>query len=157
MALGYRGNDAWRDMSEYVVHFTRGSESDDGYGSAIKILSSATVKALTPLGMARTMIQLAFTQASACFSETPLEYLQRLTDRRASLYGLAFSKEFIIRAGGGSVWYVEHPSPLGSLVDAVTQTALQPFAPDHPFWTLTPFIGVASGCRRRSGITSPLR
>ena len=23
MSLGYRGNDEWRDMSEYVVHFTK--------------------------------------------------------------------------------------------------------------------------------------
>lgn len=140
MALGYRGHGDWRDMSEYVVHFTRGSDSDDGYGSAIEILGSAAVTALTQLGMARTMTQLASTQASACFSEIPLEYLQRLTDRRGSLYGLAFAKGFIIRAGGGPVWYVENPSPLGGLVDAVKQTAFEPFAPDHPFWALTPFI-----------------
>ena len=141
MTLGYRGHDDWRDMSEYVVHFTRGHESDDGYESSIQILGSQRVEARTPLGMARNMKRVTASQASACFSEIPLEYLPRLTDRRQSLYGIAFTKEFVIRSGGGPVWYVEQPSPLGELVDAVKATALEPsFVPDHPFWALTPFI-----------------
>lgn len=74
------------------------------------------------------------------FSEIPLECLDRLTDRRASYYGLAFRKEFIIGAGGGPVWYVEYPSSPGGWVDATKDTALDPFVPDHPIWHLTPFI-----------------
>ena len=38
MGLGYRGNDTWRDMSEYVVHFTSGADGSDGYDAVMGIL-----------------------------------------------------------------------------------------------------------------------
>jgi hypothetical protein len=141
MALGYRGNADWRDMSEYVVHFTKGADGSNGYDTLLRILWTGAIEARSVFGMARNMVYVAHTQAAACFSEIPLEYLDRLTNRRESCYGLAFRKEFVIASGGGPVWYVEHPSLLGGWVEAVKDTALNPsFVPDHPVWRITPFI-----------------
>jgi hypothetical protein len=140
MAFGYRGNDTWRDMSEFVVHFTSGGDDSDGYNDVIDILGSGVIEARNEFGMARKMTKVEPTQECACFSEIPLEYLDRLTERRGSLYGLAFRKEFITAAGGGPVWYVEQASTLGRWVEATKDTALDPFVADHPIWHLTPFI-----------------
>ena len=45
-----------------------------------------------------------------CFSEIPLDQLGRLVQRR-SLYGIGFSKSYILSRGGGPVWYVQYASP----------------------------------------------
>lgn len=140
MGLGYQGNADWRDMSEYVVHFTKGSDGSDAYDTMMRILWLGAIQARNVFGMARKMAHVTHSQACACFSEIPLEYLARLTNRRESLYGLALRKEFVTGAGGGPVWYVEHQSPLAAWVDQVKNTALNPFVADHPIWRLTPFI-----------------
>lgn len=140
MVLGFRGNAAWRDMSEYLVHFTKGTDGADGYQALLGILGSGTIEARNAFGMARNMVHVSHTQACACFSEIPLEYLARLTDRRGSYFGLAFRKETVTAAGGGPVWYVEHPSMLGDWVEGVKDLALDPFVNDHPVWRLTPFV-----------------
>jgi hypothetical protein len=46
MGLGYRGNDAWRDMSEYVVHFTKGADASAGYDTLLRILWSGVITEL---------------------------------------------------------------------------------------------------------------
>jgi hypothetical protein len=43
MVFGYRGNRNWRDMSEYVVHFTKGS-GDEPYWQMMDILSTRELR-----------------------------------------------------------------------------------------------------------------
>jgi hypothetical protein len=49
--LGYRGNPAWRDMSEYVVHFCGTRQA------LVAILTSGAIEGRTPFGWAREFEQ----------------------------------------------------------------------------------------------------
>src|SRR5262245_7804519 len=92
MPLGYRGNASWRDMSEYVVHFTKDvGESTSAYSSMLSILSAGEIGSYTRFGAARSLDALGDTQNSACFSEIPLDRLNRLVYRR-SQFGIGFVK-----------------------------------------------------------------
>jgi hypothetical protein len=53
MTFSDQQNDTWRDMSEYVVHFTKGSMYDNGYGSVMQILSSGKVEGRNVFGIGR--------------------------------------------------------------------------------------------------------
>lgn len=135
MTLGFRGHDDWRDMSEYVVHFTK--KSDDALSALFQILSSGRIDALQEFGSARNCGMEDPTQRSACFAEIPLEYLERLVTRRSS-YGVAFRKTQIVEGGGGRVWYVEKDSAVHGGVKAAKAAATG--RPGDPIWHLTPFI-----------------
>jgi len=87
--LGYRGNPAWRDMSEYVVHFCGTRQA------LVAILTSGAIEGRTPFGWAREFEQERDaaqrrgerlvdypTQKSVCLSEVPLDLLDRLIGRR---------------------------------------------------------------------------
>lgn len=56
MALGYRGNASWRDMSEYVVHFTKDLVGTSAYDSMLGILSEGRLRTGEPLGAARKLM-----------------------------------------------------------------------------------------------------
>ena len=108
MTLGYRGNAGWRDMSEYVVHFAKDDPGrTSAYDSMLKILGSGKIHAYTPFGAARSLDVLEDTQKSACFSEIPLDRLNRLVARR-SQYGIGFRQDVLVRAGGARVWYLDN-------------------------------------------------
>jgi hypothetical protein len=135
--MGYRGDDHWHDMSDYVVHFTKpvslkkitsppprtepgrltlgefvsriryhGQLDRTGYDPWIKILGGRTLKTgAKPLGAARRVPGIEDSQLVVCFSEIPLDMLDRLVERR-SLYGLGFSKATIVGKGGAPLWYL---------------------------------------------------
>lgn len=141
MALGYRGNPQWRDMSEYVVHFVSGDEKQDGYQAIMGILSSGEVQARNAFGAARNLEALAGSQRSACFSEIPLDRLDRLVERRGTRYGIGFRQDTITAAGGGRVWYTDRDSVPERAVRELIQAALQGgIDPADPLWQITPFI-----------------
>jgi len=138
--LGYRDQLGWRDMSDFVVHFTK-----DGDVSAFdvleQILNSLEVKAVRPFGMARNMGAVTPTQKSACFSEIPLDMLTRLVERRRSSYGLGFHQSLIVASGGGRVWYADKDGAISHSLGKLNALALgPPFNPNDPFWEITPFI-----------------
>ena len=86
MPIGYRGHADWRDMSEYVVHFAKdvpGGKS--AYNSMISILYSGKLEARTRFGAIRWSDALGDSQGSVCFSEIPLDRLDRLVQRRSKL------------------------------------------------------------------------
>lgn len=138
MPLGYRGNPNWRDMSEYVVHFTKDSDQS-AYNVMLSILSSAHLRPSGPFGVARGLTSPEFPQDSVCFSEIPLDMLDRLVESR-SQYGLGFHQRTLVRAGGARVWYVDRLSPTGDAVQGVVDAAIDQRAWADPLWRLTPFI-----------------
>ncbi len=126
-------------MSEYAVHFTKEGDTT-AYSTMLKILSSGTLVPGGPFGAARGLGALGETQRSVCFSEIPLDQLDRLVERR-SQYGIAFRQDFLIRSGGGRVWYVDEGGPLAQVVRGmVSARAVPGMQPEDPFWKLTPFI-----------------
>ena len=100
--LAYRGNPNWRDMSEYAVHFTKATDRASAYDVMLSILWDGMIRAgAKALGAARQVPGLGDSQRSACFSEIPLDMLDRLIDRR-SLYGIGFRQDFLTANGGGT-------------------------------------------------------
>ena len=90
--LGYRGHPEWRDMSEYVVHFTKDLEgSDDGYWPMMSILSQGQLEPSGPFGVAAELRFLDDSQKSVCMSEIPLDQLARVVANRSE-FGIAFKQ-----------------------------------------------------------------
>jgi hypothetical protein len=142
MPLGYRGNADWRDMSEYAVHFTKDSMTLDAYSVMLTILWEGSLRpGPASYGAARNLgNDLGDSQRSACFSEIPLDMLERLIDRR-SLYGIGFSQRFLVRNGGARVWYLDND---GAAADVFTEIIREAMVggmnPDDGLWALTPFV-----------------
>lgn len=145
MGLGYRGKPAWRDMSEYVVHFCRTREA------LTAILASGEIEGRNPFGWARGFEQERDaarerresldrypTQKSVCLSEVPLDLLDRLIGRRGP-WGLGFTKQSIVDDGGAPVWYVEMDTPLASAL-AGLQRSLATSGQRPDWYRITPFI-----------------
>ena len=93
----YRGND-WPDMSEYVVHLTKGPDPRTAFYS---ILTSGVIRVGTASGLARDVP--AMGQVAACFSDVPVYEVDRLASRY-SAYGIGFHHETLVRQGGARVW-----------------------------------------------------
>jgi len=143
--LGAYGHRDWQDLSEFVVHFTKGSDKD-GYDAIISILWQRILKrGPKPFGAARGQAP-ADSQRAVCFSEIPLGFLSRLVERRKSPYGIAFRKRFVLDTGGGPVWYVERGSPphaaLRRLMGATGSAG--PESDAWAVWNLTPYVDVTS-------------
>ncbi|MEV7431448.1 abortive infection system antitoxin AbiGi family protein [Nocardioides sp. NPDC092400] len=84
------------------------------------------------------------TQKAACFSEVPLDRLDRLVERR-SKYGVAFRQEFLTQRGGARVWYVENDGAVAqSIREMVTARAVPGMDVDDTFWKMTPFFDFPS-------------
>jgi hypothetical protein len=127
-------------MSEYVVHFPKDEPVGSAYGSMLSILSSGRLVPGGRFGAARSLGAPNPPQESVCFSEIPLDRLDRLVGRR-SRYGIGFHQERLLRQGGGRVWYVDRDTPLYGAVQAVMAPLIDPpFDRDADFWRLTPFI-----------------
>lgn len=141
MPTGYRGHADWRDMSEYVVHFAKDvPDGKSAYDTMISILYSGKLEARTRFGAIRWSDALGDSQESACFSEIPLDRLDRLVQRR-SRYGIGFHQDFLIESGGGRVWYLNDESrQAASIRKLIAQKVGPPMDVDSPLWDLTPFI-----------------
>jgi hypothetical protein len=152
-AMGFRGRNDWRDMSDHVVHFTKprpgDAPSDDGYSPMLSILwEGALRRGSEPYGAARRIATLGDSQRVVCFSETPLDQLERLVERR-SRYGIGFRKEVLVAKGGGPLWYLDQGGPHYVAVnDIINAKVIAGLDPTDPFWKLTPLIdqpGVYNG------------
>ena len=135
--FGFRGHHHWRDMSEYLVHFTGASEEGTALDNLASILADGFVRPSGPFGSARTLWALGDSQMSACFSEIPLDLLDRLV-RRRSAYGVGFHQSRLIAQGGARVWYVEADSELGQTIAGWVTDEIGQWG--SPLWQVTPFI-----------------
>ena len=105
------------------------------------ILATGILKASGPFGFgwARKVDEVQRRHHSVCFSEVPLDKIERLT-RRHGNYGIAFAKDFIRDRQGARVWYIDQGSEQAhSLMEHLRELkSRRDFS--HPMWDLTPFI-----------------
>ena len=142
-----RHPDSWDDMSNYVVHFTKGGEGEDDYLAMMGIYSNCMLNPRRRFGIGKDKAPPNTEQSAVCFSEIPPGHWQRIEERRGTKYGLAFTKEFILSRGGGPIWYAWkdtlHWRTLQDMMASAIGNA------DAPIWSLTPMIDAPGdyGCR----------
>lgn len=125
-------------MSNFVVHFTKGTEGEDDYTSMMGIYSKQVLLAKNRFGIGKNKAPQESEQRTVCFSEIPPGHWHRLVSRRETKYGLAFTKEFILSRGGSPVWYAWNGTPpQQTLRDIMAEGTGDSSA---PIWRLTPFI-----------------
>lgn len=144
--LGAHGHADWFDLSDFVVHFTKGGD-ELGYTTIMTILwQQRLLRGPTPFGSARDIPGMADSQRVVCFSEVPLGFLDRIADRRKSKFGIAFRKRFLLDSGGAPIWYLEHDTPQQETLAQMIQDARRRGPdPADPIWALTPFVDFPSG------------
>ena len=125
---------SWKDMSKFVVHFTKESLPRSAYDSAISILYQRCIIAKKAFGAGR---DLAPARKSVCFSEVPLHHLKRLADVRGQ-YGIGFRKEYVVQRGGGPILYAYKDTMQAKAVNALVRAALN--EPSSPIWDVAPFV-----------------
>ena len=72
----------WTDITEHVVHLTKGTTAQEAYDNIIGILARQTIEARRPFGLARHLAPVPTSQHAVCFSEVPVELLERIAGRR---------------------------------------------------------------------------
>ena len=135
----------WTDMSNYVVHFSKGKAAfaDAGvnnraYRDMLSILGSGELKPGAPFGIGRKIAPDVKAQRTVCFSEIPPGEWRRLAERRRSGFGIGFTKQLLVERGGGPIWYARKDSPqLAALKDLMKVAKNKP---DNPIWSITPMI-----------------
>jgi hypothetical protein len=138
--VGYRGHDDWRDMSDYLVHFTKSSEGVTAFGAMTKILAGGYIEARNAFGCATNVNGLGESQHCACFSEIPLDMLDRLVSRR-SQYGIGFHQSTVVPKGGARVWYLDPDTPSRSAFRSMVTSAMNGGVnAGDTVWRLTPLV-----------------
>jgi len=133
---------SWEDMSEYVVHFTKASLGRTAFDNMLSICWEHTLKPARKFGIARDRAPEWPPQYAVCFSEVPAHLMARISKRRGE-YGIGFSKERLLKQGGGPIWYIEKNTTNATAVHALIDRALaSPQQESEPIWFLTPFIDV---------------
>lgn len=136
--MGYRGHDDWRDMSDYVVHFTRAFDGVSAYDGMMGILSAGRIEARNKFGCATNVNGLGQSQDCACFGEIPLDMLDRLVERR-SMYGVGFHQQTVTARGAGRVWYLDQGTPQrDAMFRMVSAAMIGGVDPEDDVWRLTP-------------------
>lgn len=131
------------DLSTFVVHFTRETTTGEvttAYDNLMNILRSRKLEARTVYGMARDLAEripeVADTQRTICFTETPLEHAWMMCADiegrgiKFPGYGVAFTKAFARRRGANPVWYLDITpghnwltNPINSMVKEAKKSA----------------------------------
>ncbi|GMU22601.1 MAG: hypothetical protein AMXMBFR13_26860 [Phycisphaerae bacterium] len=135
-------NPDWEDMSDYVVHFTKATETDgkSEYDNMMSIYGSQVLAPGRSFGIGRKHAPDPNSQFAVCFSEIPLHHLKRLAERRGP-YGIGFTKALARSRGAEPIWYLEKGNPTVEAVRALMNRALcSPDPTGDPIWLLTPFI-----------------
>ena len=128
--------------TEFYERVRRVREEDrSGYYPMLDILGEGCLRpGPKPLGAARKIGALGRSQHVVCFSEIPLDMLDRLVERR-SLYGIGFRKDVIVEKGGAPLWYLDKEGVQAGAVQRIIEDKVRSGVdPDDPFWKLTPFI-----------------
>lgn len=133
--LGDRRDSTWADMSQFVVHFT------DNPDTLAKILTAGLLRASGPYGFswARKIPEVAGRHYSVCFSEVPLDNLERLIHSHGN-YGIGFTKDFVRSNQGARVWYVDQGSLQARQLNELLEDLRRRKDFNHPMWDLTPFV-----------------
>lgn len=129
--VGFRGDPKWRDMSDYLVHFT---DRD----ALLSIMDSGHIEARNQFGWGRRDAATAPLRMSACLSEVPIDQIERIARRRGH-YGIGFRRDFIQSLGGARVWYAEEPQRT-LLFDTFRPLYGTDADRENGLWKLTPFI-----------------
>ena len=124
----------WEDMSPFVVHFTKKSDTGSEYDNSISILASRRLEARNRFGIGKKHKE---SSSCVCFSEVPLHQLKRLADKRGP-YGIVFRKEFIVARDGGPILYAYQDTPHALALLALIDGAVG--KPDDPIWRVAPFV-----------------
>lgn len=142
------------DLSTFVVHLTKASESASAADNLRSILSGGQINAVRPMGWAvgeatKKGVN-SDSQRVVCFSETPLEHLYAMSaeiedrDVRLEPYGLALTKATARRKGVNPVWYIDktwgRSWTLGLALDELRDATVAASFPKSPATTLLPFI-----------------
>jgi|SRR4051812_41111949 hypothetical protein len=144
--LGTTQNPGWLDLSEFVVHFTKGGPGSSPYNTIMSILYQRVLRrGPAPFGAARKVGGLEESQRAVCFSEVPLGYLSRIAERRQSKYGIGLRKRFVLDHGGAPIWYLEQGTPPADAFSAMVNNAAKIANPNDPIWKLTPLVDYPSG------------
>jgi len=130
--LGTPEHPSARDLSQYLVHIT---SSEEALGS---ILASGHLEARKPHGFTSGLFMVHDQHLSACLTEMPLTELARM--RRFGQYGVAFRKDFVRKAGGQRVWYLDDDSVPLTALTGIKDSLVERRAWDHEFWKVSPFI-----------------
>ena len=130
--------DKWTDMSNYVVHFTKGGSDENDYSTMMSIYGNCVLKPGRRFGIGKDKAPSGSEHEVVCFSEIPPGHWRRLEERRETKYGLGFSKEFILSRGGGPIWYAWKDTPYWEALQQMMSDATGD--PDAPIWRITPMI-----------------
>lgn len=133
--LGDHRDPTWSDMSQYLVHFTKDPQV------FAEILATGLLRASGPFGFswARRVEGVRDRHLSVCFSEVPLDNIERLMRRRGS-YGIAFTKAFIRSRQGARVWYIDKGSQQARSLGRYLHKVMAAEDLGHAIWNPTPFI-----------------
>lgn len=133
--LGDHRDPSWGDMSQFVVHFTKRP------AVFAEILATGYLMGSGPYGFSwfRKIPDVKARHSSVCFSEVPLNNIQRLT-RRHGNYGIAFSKDFIRAQQGARVWYLDQGSEQAQTLSDQLRAVVDAGDFAHALWNVTPFI-----------------
>ena len=151
------------DLSTFLVHLTRDTETHTAKDALKSILATAQIRARSPFGHAvSTLVKRGKStdgQRAVCFTETPLEYTYLLLNEiegrncQSGPYGIALTKKMGRDKGVNPVWYVDI-SPTGrdwlsKSINALVDAAIESGAFDgSDIARLTPFIEqMGSGLR----------
>lgn len=130
--------ESWDDMSNYLVHFTKGGTGANDYSAMMGICSGTRLKAANKFGIARDKAPAAAPQEAVCFSEIPPGQWKKLEWRRKTKYGIGFTKEFVLSKGGAPIWYAwKDTAHWRALTDMMSRASSKP---DDPIWKITPMI-----------------
>ena len=130
----------WFETAAQLLYEQRVADRT-GYYPWIDILGSGLLQpGSKPLGAARFVPEVEDLNQVVCFSEIPLDMLDRVIERR-SLYGVGFRKDVIVAKGGSPLWYLDKDGMQGQLIQAQIREAQRSGVDrDDPLWKLTPFI-----------------
>lgn len=130
--------ESWDDMSDYVVHLTKGGAGENDYGTMMSIYGSCRLEPSRRFGIGKDKAPRATEQEAVCFSEIPPGQWNRLEERRGTKYGLAFSKQFVLSRGGGPIWYAWKDTPHWRALQEMMAAAAGDA--EAPIWKITPMI-----------------
>lgn len=120
------------DQSDFLVHLVG---KNDPYNSFMSLLYSGCIEAKNSFGFKKSEHKIK----SACFSEIPPPYLQKLVKQRYN-YGVAFKKEWLLKNNGQRVWYIEKNSTAHTSLENMASTLVGPAR--DAFLELAPFIDI---------------
>jgi hypothetical protein len=142
MTGGYRGAGDWRDMSDFLVHLVA-SATELRQLLDNKSIPPFSERALGAIGNHSAVDSHFPSQRSACLSEIPMDFLDRLVKRHGE-YGIILHRDAVIEAGGVRVWYLEENTPVATFLKQEVGTRAfhnwSEIEHDDPLWKLTPFI-----------------